>query len=108
IILIIIGMLMDDISAMMLSVPILLPVVELLGISPIHFAAIVGVNLGLGCITPPCAPLLFLASRLSNTPLGAMLKPTFLLILFIWLPMLLLVTYIPEISLFFPRLLLGI
>ncbi len=107
VILIVIGMLMDDISAMMLSVPILLPVVEMLGINSVHFAAIVGVNLGLGCITPPCAPLLFLASRLSDTPLVALLKPTLLLILFIWLPMLVLVTFVPDVAMFFPRLLMG-
>ena len=50
---IIIGMLMDDTSATLLCVPILLPMVEAVGVSPIHFAAIVAVNISLGCVTPP-------------------------------------------------------
>lgn len=57
---IIIGMLMDDASAVLLATPILLPLAIKLGVSPIQFAAIVGVNLGMGNITPPTAPLLYL------------------------------------------------
>ena len=61
-----------------------------------------GVNIILGCITPPCAPLLYLASRLSNTPVSAMIKPTMFFIATVWLPALLLVTFIPELSLTLP------
>jgi len=99
---IIMGMLMDDASAMLLSVPILLPIVKSVGVDPIHFAAIVAVNISLGCITPPCAPLLYLAARLSNTDVAEMLKPTMIFIIFVWVPALVLVTYIPAISLFLP------
>jgi tripartite ATP-independent transporter DctM subunit len=102
---IIIGMLMDDASATLLSVPILLPVVQAVGVDPIHFAAIVAVNISLGCITPPCAPLMYLGARLSNTDVAEVLKPTFQLIFAVWLPALILVTYIPAISMFFPSLL---
>ncbi len=63
---VIIGMLMDDVSAVLLSTPILLPVVMQLGITPIHFAAIVGVNLGMGNVTPPTAPLLYLSGQLNG------------------------------------------
>jgi len=55
---ILLGMLMDDTSGVLLATPILLPIVTELGVSPIQFAAIVGVNLGMGNITPPTAPLL--------------------------------------------------
>ena len=102
---IIIGMLMDDTSATLLCVPILLPVVESVGVDPIHFAAIVAVNISLGCVTPPCAPLMYLGARLSNTDVAEVLKPTFQLIFWVWLPALILVTYIPAISMFFPSLL---
>lgn len=102
---IIIGMLMDDTSATLLCVPILLPLVESVGVSPIHFAAIVAVNISLGCVTPPCAPLMYLGARLSNTDVAEVLKPTFQLIFWVWLPALILVTYIPAISTFFPSLL---
>lgn len=104
--LIIIGMLMDDVSSVLLCAPLLMPIVTSIGVSPVHFAAIICVNISLGCVTPPCAPLLYLASRLSNTPVSAMMKPTLFLIFFVWLPALLLVTYIPALSLTLPNLLL--
>lgn len=105
--LIIVGMLMDDVSAVLLSTPILLPLVTSIGVDPIHFAAIIGVNLGMGLLTPPTAPLLYLGSRTGKTPVVQMLGPTTALIIFAWLPTLLITTYIPEISLFLPNLLLG-
>jgi len=102
---VIIGMLMDDVSGTLLSVPILLPVVKAVGVDPIHFAAIVAVNISLGCVTPPCAPLMYLGARMSNTEVSAVLKPTFQLIGFVWLPALIMVTYIPPLATFFPSLL---
>ena len=102
---IIMGMLMDDASATLLSVPILLPIVKSVGVSPVHFAAIVAVNISLGCITPPCAPLMYLGARLSNTDVVDTIRPTFNLIFWVWFPALILVTYVPFISMFFPSLL---
>ncbi len=103
--LIIIGMIMDDTSAILLTTPIMLPVVIALGINPIHYAAIMGVNLGLGCVTPPCAPFLYLGSRVGGAPINEMLKPTGYFIAFAWIPTLLLTTYVPKLSLFLPSLL---
>lgn len=105
---IIMGMLMDDVSAVLLSTPILLPIVVQLGFSPIHFAAIVGVNLGMGNITPPAAPLLYLGGRVGNSPINEMLKPTAYMLLFGWLPTLIVTTYLPGLALWLPRLVLGI
>jgi tripartite ATP-independent transporter DctM subunit len=101
--LIVIGMLMDDTSAILLTTPILLPVVIQLGVSPVHFAAILGVNLGLGCVTPPTAPFLYLGSRIGNAPIGEMMGPTMWFILFAWIPTLALTTFVPGLSLFLPR-----
>lgn len=101
---IIIGMLMDDTSAILLTTPILLPVVTQLGIHPIHFAAILGVNLGLGCVTPPCAPFLYLGARVGQAPIREMLGPTLYFIAFAWIPTLIITTYIPSVALFLPRL----
>src|SRR5699024_1594950 len=70
-----IGMLMDDVSAVLLSTPILLPIVMMLDINPIQFAAIVGVNIGMGNITPPTAPLLFLGARIGKANVNEMLYP---------------------------------
>jgi TRAP-type C4-dicarboxylate transport system permease large subunit len=103
--LIIIGMLMDDTSAILLTTPILLPVAMSIGIHPVHFAAIVGVNIGLGGVTPPTAPFLYLGSRVGNAPIIEMLGPTMYFIFFAWIPTLILTTYVPELSLWLPRLL---
>lgn len=101
---VIMGMLMDDNSGTLLCGPLLLPVVTAFGVSPIQFAAILGVNLGMGTITPPAAPLLYLGSRTTKVPVKNMLKPCLKIILFVWIPTLILTTYIPDLSLFLPRL----
>lgn len=102
---IIMGMLMDDASALLLSTPILLPIAKEIGVSPIHFAAIVGVNLGMGNVTPPCAPMIYLSARVVGVDVSKSLKPTLFLILFAWLPTLAVVTYFPNFSLWLPRIL---
>ena len=58
-VMLLIGMLMDDISGILLSASLLLPIAQNAGMDPIHFAAVLGVNLGMGNITPPTAPLLY-------------------------------------------------
>lgn len=105
---IVLGMLMDDCSACVLATPILLPIIKEIGVSPVHFAAILGVNLGLGNITPPCAPLLYLSSSVSKTPITEMLRPTLIFIFFGWIPVLILTTYAPALSMWLPGLILGI
>lgn len=102
--LIIIGMLMDDTSAILLTTPILLPVVIQLGVNPVHFAAIMGVNLGLGCVTPPTAPFLYLGARIGNAPINEMIRPTAYYIAFAWIPTLIITTYVPGLALFLPTL----
>lgn len=107
IVLIILGMIMDDTSSMLLAVPILMPIAKSFGIDPIQLAAIMGMNLGLGLITPPCAMMLYFGGRISGVPVSEMMKPTLMFIAFAWVPTLLLTTYIPELSLWLPRLVLG-
>ncbi|GAB7024162.1 TRAP transporter large permease [Salidesulfovibrio brasiliensis] len=97
--LIFMGMLMDDVSGILLGTPILLPLVTQIGVDPVHFAAIMGVNLGMGNVTPPTAPLLYLSGRISGAQLTSMLRPTLFLLIFAWLPTLLITTYVPEVSL---------
>lgn len=101
--LIIVGMLMDDGSAILLTTPILLPIVIQLGISPVQYAAIMAINLGLGCQTPPCAPFLYFGARVGNTSVTEMLKPGFAFMLFAWVPTLILTVAIPELSMWLPR-----
>lgn len=105
--LLVIGMFLDDISGVLLASPMLLPVAVNLGIDPVHFGAIVGVNLGMGLITPPTAPILYFAGLIGNTTLPKMIGYTLTLIGFGYFPVLLLTTFIPELSLFLPELVLG-
>ena len=64
---IIMGMLMDDAPPCCSPPPLLVPIAKEIGVSPIHFAAILGVNLGMGNVTPPCAPMLYLGARVVGT-----------------------------------------
>lgn len=102
--LLIIGMLVDDISGSILAAVILMPVAIQIGVDPIHFAAIVGTNLGLGNVTPPCAPLLFVASSVGRIELKSFIRPALRFMLLGHLPVVLLVTYVPELSLLLPSL----
>ena len=84
-----------------------LPIGIDLGVDPIQFAAIIGVNLGMGNITPPSAPLLYLGARIGNTSVNSMLTPTLMMILFAWIPTLLPTTCIPDVALWLPGLVYG-
>ena len=106
-VMILIGMLMDDISGLLLSAPLLLPIVTSVGMEPIHFAAVLGVNLGMANITPPTAPLLYLGARVTGTTINEMIKPTMIMILFAWLPTLMITTFVPSVSLWLPELMFS-
>lgn len=106
--LIIIGMLMDDLSGTMLAAPLLMPLMVQIGVHPIHFAAILGTNLGLGNVTPPTAPILYLGGRVGNVQIGEYIKPALIYMIFGFLPVIALTTYVPAFSLFLPRLIMGI
>lgn len=105
--LLLIGMIVDDISGSVLAAIIFLPIINELGIDPIHFAAVVGVNLGLGNVSPPCAPMLYMAGGVSKLSLDRYITPTVKFLCLGHLPMVFLVTFVPELSLFLPELLLG-
>jgi tripartite ATP-independent transporter DctM subunit len=106
-VILVIGMLMDDVSGILLCTPLLMPLAIQVGVDPIHFAAILGVNLGMGNITPPVAPLVYWGAQMNDVPVVEMLKPTLILIVFAWIPTLLITTYIPGVALWLPNLLLG-
>ena len=106
--LVIIGMVMDDVSGTLLCAPILIPIAAGIGVSPYHMAAILGVNIGMGNVTPPTAPFLYLSSRICGVSTKHILMPTIYIILFAYLPTLLITTYIPEVALWLPKLILGI
>lgn len=106
--LVLMGMLMDDISVVVLTTPILLPIIMELGVNTVHYAAIVGVNTALGCITPPAAPVLYLSGRVGGAPINEIMKPALFFMIVCWTPILLVTTYIPKVALFLPHLILGV
>ena len=101
-------MLMDDISVVVLTTPILLPIINKLGINPVHYAAIVGVNTALGCITPPAAPVLYLSGRVGGAPINEIMKPALTFMTVAWIPVLLVTAYIPKVCLFLPHIILDV
>ncbi|TNH02210.1 TRAP transporter large permease [Testudinibacter sp. TR-2022] len=101
IILLIVGTFMDPTPAVLIFTPIFLPICINLGMSPIQFGIMLVFNLSLGTITPPVGPILFTGCKVSNISIDQVIKallPFFAAIFFV----LLLVTYIPSISLFLP------
>jgi len=104
---ILMGMIMDDISSMLIVAPLLFPLFMKLGVSPYQMAAILAVNQGSGQMTPPVATNLFTAARVSGVPVSAFVKDCIPFLLYGSLPVLLLVTFVPEISLWLPRLIMG-
>lgn len=102
--LLIVGMFMETISALMIFIPILLPIVTQLGIDPLHFGIIASVNLSLGQITPPLGINLFVASKISKIPFESTFR--YLIPMLIALVItLFLITFIPQLSLFLPEIL---
>ncbi|HUU62340.1 MAG TPA: TRAP transporter large permease [Dehalococcoidia bacterium] len=104
--LILLGMIVDDFTGTLLAAPLLFPLMTHIGVHPIHFAAILGTNLGLGNVTPPTAPILYLAARIGNVSVDKMIKPALVFMVCGALPVVLVTTYWPDLSLFLPRLLM--
>ena len=102
-ILLLVGVFMDMTPAVLIFTPIFLPVVTGLGLDPIHFGIIMVLNLSVGLCTPPVGSVLFIGCSVANVKIDKVIKP--LLPMFVVMILcLLLVTYIPEISLWLPRL----
>ncbi|WP_420582285.1 TRAP transporter large permease [Reichenbachiella sp.] len=98
-----VGIFMDMTPAVLIFTPIFLPVVTAIGIDPVHFGIIMVMNLCIGLCTPPVGSVLFVGIGVAGISLDKVIKP--LIPLFIaMIIVLLLVTYIPELSLFLPGL----
>jgi len=98
-----VGVFMDMTPAVLIFTPIFLPVVTKLGMDPTHFGIVMVLNLTIGLCTPPVGSVLFVGVGVAGTSIQKVIKP--LMPLFIaMLIALILVTYIPELSLWIPRL----
>jgi tripartite ATP-independent transporter DctM subunit len=106
ILLLLLGTFMDLAPMLLICTPIFLPVIKTFGIDPVHFGMIMILNLGIGLLTPPVGPTLVVGCVIGKVTMEAVSKS----IMIFYIPMLivlLLVTYIPALSLWLPELLLG-
>ena len=104
IVFIMLGMVMDALPAIIVLMPIFLPVAVSLGMEPIHLGILVAANVGIGMITPPVGICLFVACGISKTPIGSVVRPLLPFLIFLIFT-LIIITMFPEITLFLPRLL---
>jgi C4-dicarboxylate transporter DctM subunit len=102
----VIGMFLESIAAIIIFMPLLFPVATSFGIDPLHFSVVAAVNLSIGLATPPYGATLFAASMLSRRSIRQV-TPFIIPMVVAMVVVLLLITYIPEIVLFLPRLLMG-
>ena len=98
------GMIMDALPALIILMPILVPVGVSLGMDPIHIGILVQANVGISLISPPVGVCLYVACGLSKQPIETVIKaliPFYIVLVFT----VLIISYIPEIALYIPRIL---
>lgn len=100
-ILLFVGIFMDMTPAVLIFTPIFLPIVTAMGVDPIHFGIIMVLNLSVGLCTPPVGSVLFIGCSVSGLSIDKVIKPLIPMFLAM-VVVLLLVTYLPELSLWLP------
>jgi tripartite ATP-independent transporter DctM subunit len=106
VLLLFLGTFMDLAPMLLICTPIFLPIITKFGIDPVHFGIIMILNLGIGLLTPPVGPTLAVGCAIGKVTMEAVSRS----IMVFYVPMLVvlaLVTYLPELSLWLPRLLLD-
>jgi tripartite ATP-independent transporter DctM subunit len=106
ILLLLLGTFMDLAPMLLICTPIFLPVIKAFGIDPVHFGIIMILNLGIGLLTPPVGPTMVVGCAIGKVSMEAVSRS----ILIFYVPMvivLLLVTYIPALTLWLPSVVLG-
>lgn len=104
VLLFLVGMVVNDVTAIILIAPLLLPLMEAIGVSPVQFAAIMGVNTAMGGVTPPYASILYLGARVGEVPVTQVMRPAMMLVLFGYMPVVFLTSFWSDLSLFLPTL----
>jgi tripartite ATP-independent transporter DctM subunit len=104
--LLIVGCFMEALAALIILIPVFMPVIKAVGIDPVHFGLVVVLNLMIGTLTPPVGIVLFVVSRVAKLPFEEVTRATapFLVPLIV---VLLLITVFPELVLFLPRVIFG-
>jgi C4-dicarboxylate transporter, DctM subunit len=104
ILLLILGCFLEGTTILLVIVPVLLPTAQALGIDPVHFGVVVVVNIMIGLVTPPYGLLLFMMVQITGVKLSLLVREV-LPFLWVMIGTLALLTFVPEIVLFLPRLL---
>jgi tripartite ATP-independent transporter DctM subunit len=101
--LLVVGCFMETIAAITILVPVLLPVLAKIGVDPVHFGVIMVLNLMIGLLTPPVGMVLYVLAKVTDTPFQVCVRATapFLIPLVL---VLLIVTYVPAVSMWLPTL----
>jgi tripartite ATP-independent transporter DctM subunit len=105
VLLLLLGTFMDLAPMLLICTPVFLPVIRAFDIDPVHFGIVMILNLGIGLLTPPVGPTMVIGCAIGRVSMEAVSRS----ILIFYIPMLVvlaLVTYVPELSLWLPRLLL--
>jgi len=100
------GMFLEVISVILITLPLVLPLLTALGISPIHYAIVVTINMELALLTPPVGLNLYVLSSISRAPIGEVIRGTWPFIL-LMVGLLVLITYVPIISTWLPSAVFG-
>lgn len=100
--LLVVGTFMDMTPAVLIFTPIFLPIVTALGMDPVHFGIVMVLNLSIGLCTPPVGSVLFVGVGIAGTTIQKVIRPLLPLFVAMLLAMFL-VTYLPELSLWLPR-----
>ena len=102
-ILLVLGMFLEGIAVIVLTVPLFLPVVTQIGVDPVHFGVIMVLNLMLGLLTPPVGMVLYVLSRVAKIPFERCVVATapFLIPLVLVLG---LITFVPAVTMWLPTL----
>jgi len=103
ILLLILGCFLEGTTILLVIVPVLLPTAQALGIDPVHFGVVVVVNIMIGLVTPPYGLLLFMMVQIAGVKLSLLVREV-LPFLWVMIGTLALLTFVPEIVLFLPRL----
>lgn len=102
-VLVVLGCLLEGTTIILIILPVLLPAAQALGVDPVHFGVIAVMNIMIGLVTPPYGLLLFMMSRIASVPLLDIVREAlpFLGVMFVALGI---VTFVPDLVLFLPRL----
>jgi C4-dicarboxylate transporter, DctM subunit len=103
VVLLLLGCILEGTTILLVIVPVLIPTAAVLGVDMVHFGVVVVVNIMIGLITPPYGLLLFIMTRIAEVPLGDIVRDV---LPFLWamIAVLVLITFVPDVVLWLPRL----